>query len=67
MGVCDEPTTPTLASLYAAFAPQDARRLAQRLEIHSTPKHGSWWNLAAVELRGLTKQGLARRLAEIDT
>jgi hypothetical protein len=56
-----------LASLYEAFEPQEARRLAQRLEIHYTPKHGSWLNIAEIELSVLTKQCLARRIAAIDT
>jgi hypothetical protein len=65
--VCDNLNTPKRASLYEAFAPQEARRLAQRLEIHYTPKHGNWLNLAEIELRVLTKQCLDRRIAAIDT
>lgn len=65
--VCDNLNTHKLASLYEAFAPKEARRLAQRLEIHYTPKHGSWLNIAEIELSVLTKQCLDRRIAEIDT
>src|SRR4029450_4713549 len=65
--VCDNLNTHQLASLYEACEPQEARRLAQRLEIHDTPKHGSWLNSAEIELSVLTKQGLDRRMAAIDT
>jgi hypothetical protein len=65
--VCDHLNTHTLASLYEAFAPQEARRLARRLEIHYTPKHGSWLNIAEIELSVRTKQCLNRRIAAIDT
>jgi hypothetical protein len=65
--VCDNLNTHKLASLYEAFAPQEARRLAQRLEIHDTPKHGSWLHIAEIELSVLTKQCLHRRIAAIDT
>ena len=64
--VCDNLNTHKLASLYEAFAPKEARRLAQRLEIHYTPKHGSWLNIAEIELSVLTKQCLDRRIAAID-
>jgi hypothetical protein len=65
--VCDNLNTHKLASLYEAFAPQEARRLARRLEIHDTPKHGSWLNSAEIERSVLTKQCLHRRIAAIDT
>ena len=65
--VCDNLNTHKLASLYEAFEPQEAHRLAQRLEIHYTPKHGSWLNIAEIELSVLTKQCLDRRIAAIDT
>ena len=65
--VCDNLNTHKLASLYEAFEPKEARRLAQRLEIHYTPKHGSWLNIAEIELSVLTKQCLARRIAAIET
>jgi hypothetical protein len=50
------------ASLYEAFAPEEARRLARRLEIHYTPKHGSWLNVAEIELSALNGQCLNRRI-----
>jgi DDE superfamily endonuclease len=52
------------ASLYAAFPPVEARRLADRLELHYTPKHGSWLNMAEIELAMLAGQCLDRRLAD---
>jgi hypothetical protein len=50
-----------------AFAPATAFALAQRLEIHHTPRHGSWLNIAEIELSALTRQCLDRRIADIDT
>lgn len=61
--VMDNLNTHTGASLYEAFPPQEARRLLDRLEIHYTPKHGSWLNIAEIELRVLTGQCLNRRIA----
>ena len=58
------PSTHTPASLYAAFPPAEARRLADRLELHYTPKHGSWLNMAEIELAMLAGQCLDRRLAD---
>ena len=55
----------TIASLYEAFAPGKAFALAQRLEIHHTPKHGSWLNIAEIELSTLTRQCLDRRIDDI--
>jgi DDE superfamily endonuclease len=52
------------ASLYEAFPPAEAKRLADRLELHHTPRHGSWLNMAEIELRILQRQCLARRLGE---
>lgn len=52
------------ASLYEAFPPAEARRLADRLEIHHTPKHGSWLNMAEIELGILQRQCLDRRMAD---
>jgi len=60
--VCDNLNTHNVASLYEAFAPEEARRLARRLEIHYTPKHGSWLNVAESELSILTQQCLDRRI-----
>ena len=60
--VMDNLNTHNIASLYAAFEPAEAQRLAQRLEIHHTPKHGSWLNIAEIELSVLKRQCLARRI-----
>ncbi len=65
--VCDNLNTHKLGSLYEAFAPATARGLAQRLEIHYTPKHGSWLNIAELELSVLTRQCLDRRIPDLDT
>ena len=65
--VCDNLNTHTLASLYKAFAPAKARSLAERLEIHFTPKHGSWLNMAEIELSVLTNQCLDRRIPDLQT
>ena len=54
-------------SLYEAFDPATAFELAQRLEIHHTPKHGSWLNIAEIELSALTRQCLDRRITDLDT
>jgi hypothetical protein len=62
--VQDTLNTHTPASLYAAFPPAEARRLADRLELHYTPKHGSWLNMAEIELAMLAGQCLDRRLAD---
>lgn len=61
--VMDQLNTHTAASLYEAFAPTEARRLAAKLEIHPTPKHGSWLNMAEIELGVLARQCLDRRLS----
>uniref|UniRef100_UPI0035CA530B transposase n=1 Tax=uncultured Jatrophihabitans sp. TaxID=1610747 RepID=UPI0035CA530B len=57
--VMDNLNTHNIASLYQAFPPEKAYALAQPLEIHHTPKHGSWLNTAEIELSCLTKQGTA--------
>jgi len=62
--VQDNLNTHTPASLYEAFEPAEAKRLADRLELHSTPKHGSWLNMAEIELSILAEQCLDRRLAD---
>jgi hypothetical protein len=62
--VQDDLNTHTPASLYEAFAPAEARRLADRLELHYTPKHGSWLSMAEIELSVLSQQCLDRRLAD---
>jgi hypothetical protein len=61
--VCDNLNTHTLASLYQAFAPEEALRIARKLELVYTPKHGSWLNVAEAELSVLTRQCLDRRIA----
>ena len=60
----DNLNTHTPASLYLAFAPQEARRLAERFEWHYTPKHGSWLNMAETELSVLSRQCLNRRIED---
>ena len=64
--VMDNLNTHNTASLYMAFPPEEARRLAERLEIHFTPKHGSWLNIAEIELSVLKRQCLAGRIACIE-
>ena len=64
--VMDNLNTHTLGSLYEAFEPAKARALASRLEIHHTPKHGSWLNIAEIELSRLTRQCLVRRIDDLD-
>jgi len=60
--VMDNLNTHKVASLYEAFPPEQARRIAERLEIHHTPKHGSWLNMAEIELSVLSRQCLDRRI-----
>ena len=65
--VQDNLNTHKLSSLYEAFPPDEAFRLAQRLEMHYTPKHGSWLNMAECELSALAAQCLGdRRIADIE-
>ena len=64
--VMDNLNTHVISSLYEAFAPETAFRLAQRLEIHYTPKHGSWLDIAEIELSALASQCLGgRRIPDI--
>ena len=65
--VWDNLNTHTPASLYKAFPPAEARRLLDRLEIHYTPKHGSWLDVAEIELSVFTQQCLNRRIGDIET
>jgi len=65
--VCDNLNTHTPAALYEAFPPEKARRLAKRLEFHYTPKHGSWLNVAEIELSVLSKQCLQVRIPDLQT
>lgn len=65
--VCDNLNTHKEGALYEAFPPEEAWRLRQRLELHHTPKHGSWLNIAEIELSVLTKQCLERRIPDVAT
>ncbi len=65
--VLDNLNTHTPASLYEAFPPAEARRITERLEIHHTPKHGSWLNIAEIELAVLSGQCLDRRIDDRGT
>ena len=65
--VQDNLNTHTLGSLYEAFSPQEAHRLAAKLELHYTPKHGSWLNMAEIELGALRRQCLERRIPDYPT
>ena len=62
--VQDNLNTHKLAALYEAFEPVEAQRIAKRLEFHFTPKHGSWLNMAEIELNVVGSQCLDRRIAE---
>jgi transposase len=65
--VMDNLNTHSPASLYEAFEPSEAKRLAEKLEIHYTPKHGSWLNMAEIELSVLSRQCLDRRVPDFET
>jgi hypothetical protein len=65
--VLDNLNTHTPGSLYEAFPPPEAKRIADRLELHYTPKHGSWLNIAEIELSVLGRQCLNRRIADQPT
>ena len=65
--VTDNLNTHTIASLYKTFAPAEARRLAERFEWHYTPKHGSWLDMAEIELSILSRQALAKPKPDADT
>jgi hypothetical protein len=65
--VMDNLNTHDPGSLYEAFAPLEARRIAKKLEFHYTPKHGSWLNAAEVELAALANQCLGRRIPDTDS
>jgi len=62
--VMDNLNTHKAASLYEAFPPAQARRIIERLEIHHTPKHGSWLNMAEIELSVMGRQCLGRRIED---
>lgn len=65
--IMDNLNTHNIASLYETFAPEEARRLAKRLDIHYTPKHGSWLNMAEIELSALKGQCLNCRIPDMTT
>ena len=65
--VCDNLNTHTSASLYKAFDRREADRIAEKLEFHYTPKHGSWLNMAEIELSVLSRQCLCRRIPDQET
>ena len=64
--VMDQLNTHGPASLYEAFPPAEAKRIADKLEIHHTPKHGSWLNMAEIELGVLSRQCLDRRMGDAE-
>lgn len=65
--VMDNLNTHKAASLYEAFEPAEARRIIKRLEFHYTPKHGSWLNMAEIELSAISRQCLNRRIGDEGT
>lgn len=65
--ICDNLNTHKIGSLYERYPPDEAKRLADRLEIRHTPKHGSWLNIAEIELSVMTKQCLKPRIPDIET
>jgi hypothetical protein len=65
--ICDNLNTHKIGSLYETFPPSEAKRLRDRLELHYTPKHASWLNVAEIELSLLTRQCLSRRIPDILT
>jgi hypothetical protein len=65
--VCDNLNTHGIASFYKTFSPEEAHRVAERIELVHTPKHGSWLNTAECELSVLTRQCLSGRIREIET
>jgi transposase len=65
--VLDNLNTHKMASLYEAFAPEEARRIARKLEFHFTPKHGSWLNIAEIEFAVLSYMCLSERIPDVET
>ena len=65
--VLDNLNTHKTASLYEAFPPEEARAIARKLEFHYTPKHGSWLNIAELELAVLSNMCLSQRIADEET
>jgi hypothetical protein len=64
--VMDNLNTHTIGSLYKAFPPEEAKCYCDKLEIHYTPKHGSWLNMAEIEINVLVNHGLSKRVPTID-
>lgn len=64
--ILDQLNTHSAASLYEAFPPEEAKQLANRLEIHHTPKHGSWLDMAEIELSAMGRQCLSRRIPSVE-
>jgi transposase len=62
----DNLNTHSIGSLYEAFPPDEAKRIKDKLEIHYTPKHGSWLNMAEIELNVINNHGLSARIATIE-
>ncbi len=65
--VMDNLNTHKVSSLYATFTPEEARRIAERIEIHYTPKHGSWLDMAEIEIGIMARQCLHRRIPDQDS
>ena len=65
--VTDNLSTHTIASLYKAFKPEEARRLAERFEWHYTPKRGSWLEMAGIEIGTMSRQALAKPLVDMES
>lgn len=65
--VMDNLNTHSTASLYKAFPPEEARRIARKLEVHYTPKHGSWLDIAEIGINIMTRECLDRRIPDIET
>lgn len=64
--VCDNLNTHNISSLYETFEPAEARRIWERLEMHHTPKHGSWLDMAETELSVFTRECLSRRIGDME-
>ena len=64
--VTDNLNTHSPASLYKAFPPKEARRLAERFEWHDTPKHGSWLDMAEIEIGVMSRQALSKPLPDLE-
>jgi len=64
--VMDNLNTHSIGSLYKAFSPEEAKRLRDKLEIHYTPKHGSWLNMAEIEINILVNHGLSKRIPTME-